>query len=112
MHLNDITEITHAISKDKGFWDEDRNYGEIIALIHSELSEALEELRTHPIPEFVYDTEDEKGELKPNGFFVELADSIIRILDVCGHHGIDMENVILHKLNYNSTRGRKHNKEF
>lgn len=112
MHLNDITKIAHAISKDKGFWDEDRNYGEAIALMHSELSESIECLRDCHDPEFVYDEEDSNGELKPNGFFIELADCIIRILDVCGRHHIDMESVILHKLNYNSTRAKKHGREF
>lgn len=68
----------HENAQKHGWWEEDRQYGEIIALIHSELSEALEEHRdSKPL---VYDGENGK----PEGCAVELIDAVIRILDYLG----------------------------
>lgn len=74
-----------------------------LALIHSEVSEALEELRNgRHYTEVYYNGE------KPEGFPVELADTVIRILDLCAMTGIDLEAVLLKKLAFNVTRGHKH----
>lgn len=47
IEFNDLASWAHRTSEDKGFWDkgDDRNFGEMIALVHSELTEALEEDR-------------------------------------------------------------------
>jgi len=42
---DDVESAVHANAKAKGFWDKERNDGEALALIHSEVSEALEALR-------------------------------------------------------------------
>lgn len=45
MSLNDLAQQIHQTAVEHGFWDEERNFGEMLALMHSELSEALEEHR-------------------------------------------------------------------
>lgn len=49
---------------------------------------------------------------KPEGVAVELADAVIRIADLCGHLGIDLEAAIALKMDYNETRPFKHGKRF
>ncbi len=104
--LNELTRICHQDAVDKGFWDSERNKGELIALMHSELSEALEDLRDNKEPLYL----DENG--KPCGVLSELADTVIRIMDFCGHEKYDLEKAILEKLEYNKTRPYKHNRNF
>ncbi|WFR64178.1 hypothetical protein P9222_08390 [Paenibacillus amylolyticus] len=45
---------------------------------------------------------------KPCGIPSELADIVIRVLDVCGHYGIDLEKAIQEKMAYNATRPQRH----
>ena len=73
----------------------DRNKGEMIALIHSELSEALE-----------YERKGGNDKHLPHrpGAEVEMADAIIRILDYCGYCGYDIDGAVKEKHEYNKTR--------
>ena len=50
--------------------------------------------------------------VKPEGVAVELADAVIRIADLCGHLGIDLDAVIAEKMAYNADRPYKHGKRF
>lgn len=59
----------------------------------------------------VTDATERRGE-KPEGVAVELADAVIRIADLCGHLGIDLEAAIDLKMAYNETRPFKHGKRF
>ena len=78
-----------------GWWEEDRTISEICALIHSELSEALEEARAARPMMYVMDEYNGEyiqnpkyfGAKKPEGIAVELADAVIRMLDWMAHCG-------------------------
>ena len=96
--LNELAQIVHEIAKSKGFWDQERNDGELIALMHSELSEALEVLRYPDHAEEPIET--------------ELADCIIRILDFCAARDLDIEKAIERKIEKNKGRKWKHGKRF
>ncbi len=95
--INNLILECHAIAKEKGWWDDSRNDGELIALMHSELSEALEALRNHG-------TKDNLAE--------ELADCCIRIFDYCGAREINLEETLRKKIGYNKTRPYRHGKKF
>jgi len=104
--ITKLCEEAHDNAKAHGFDDPATTFGDRIALMHSELSEALEEFRDgHPLAYVYYRTEKPT---KPEGIPIELADVVIRIADLCGKHGIDLESAIRVKLAYNRTRPHKH----
>ena len=92
--INDLVKRAHDNSVKHGFWEEDKNFGEVIALMHRDGKKANE-------------TYYENG-TKPCGIPSELADVVIRIFDFCGGNDIDLEKIILEKMEYNETRPYKH----
>lgn len=115
MEIKDIVQKAHDNAVKHGFWDPPLPFGTAIALIHSELSEALEEERAgRPLVWYHYGHEDacQYRNQKPEGVAVELADAVIRIADLCGHLGIDLDAVIAEKMAYNAGRPYKHGKRF
>ncbi|MFW5436336.1 hypothetical protein [Paenibacillus apiarius] len=102
----DIKRLVHEVHQnaiDKGWYEEPRNFGELVALMHSELSEALEDYRNGRGFNDIYYEGD-----KPCGIPIELADTVIRIFDTCGHLGIDLDEAIGLKMVYNQSRPERH----
>ena len=103
VNLTEFAKEVHNYNKEKGFWETPREIPELIALMHSELSEALEAHRK--------DLMDDKLTHR-SGVEVELADCIIRILDTCGAFGLDIHGAMMEKIAYNKTRPHKHGKKY
>ena len=118
MNLNELAKEAHQIAVDHGWWEKEPSFGDLVALMHSELSEALEEYRAdrgmvwHKVEEikarYPGESDVKLVSCKPEGIAVELADCIIRILDWMGKEGVDMEAVIREKMDYNRTRPYRH----
>lgn len=98
--LNTLAEEIVAINRANGWRSADRSdwqnrpehVAAKLALIHSEASEALEALRVNDLPLFEE----------------ELADTLIRVLDLAGGLWIDMDTVVRIKLAKNRGRGHRH----
>ena len=100
------------------------NIPEKLMLMVSELGEALEHYRSgigmngsvYEIPETgefkaradMTNTEQALCKDKPDGFWVEIADTVIRIMDLAEAYEIDLEAIILEKHHYNQTRPYRH----
>ena len=102
--INSLTKKAHQNAIAHGWWNEERSFGEIIALMHSELSEALEYDRkgngqSDHIPEFT-------------GVEEELADVVIRIFDYCGRKNLRLGEAIIAKMQFNESRPYKHGKRY
>jgi NTP pyrophosphatase (non-canonical NTP hydrolase) len=105
--LQSLQRDIHALAVEKGWWDKPRPIPELIALMHSELSEALEAYREAPHLDALTAFQIGAGG-KPEGFASELADVVIRALDAAGSLGIDLGEVILEKHSFNATRPHRH----
>jgi NTP pyrophosphatase (non-canonical NTP hydrolase) len=109
MHIYEIQKQIYDIAFFHGWHDgAERSFGDIIALCHSELSEALESFRNDGDIVSIKIETTKDGREKPTGVPIELADCIIRILDYCQDVGIDMEEAIKMKCEYNKTRTYRH----
>lgn len=91
--INSWQKAVHKCAISKGWWDWERGVPELLCLIHSEVSEALEAYRNN---------------LEAEKFAEELADVAIRLLDSCEHWGIDLEAAIQKKHKYNLSRKYRH----
>ena len=100
MSVAHLQERIHETAVEHGWWDLDRSIGEVLMLAVTELAEAMEAYRDgNPSSE------------KIDGFTKveeELVDTIIRILDLAGGMGYDIENALWAKMDYNETRPYRH----
>ena len=120
--INKLSKEIHENNKSKGFYDSEKNIGEMLALIHSEVSEALEcdrkgmySNRTPIALKNMMNESDFKGmfeRLVKNTFQDELADIMIRVMDLAAFKGIDLESHIMAKVKYNTMRPHKHGKKY
>ena len=129
MNINELAKEVHENAVAHGWWEKPPTLPEALCLIHAELSEALEEYREgNPL---IYGTcalaaEDCKfsgvcdrvgrpgegegidGPCKPEGIAVELADAILRTLDLMAALGVDVDAVVMAKHKYNLGREYRH----
>lgn len=106
--IKEVAEDCYLTALRKGWHDKPREFGTDIALIHSELSEALEDARAKGDGENINDTWYEGTKRKPCGVPSELADAVIRIFDTSIKWGIDIEAAILEKMAFNEDRSFRH----
>jgi len=129
MTIKKLQDTAFANALKHGFHHKDQNFGEQLMLIVSELSEALEADRignrfnksnSEFLEKYANNKTTESEEICSAVFRVkvkdrvedELADAMIRIADLAGYLGIDLETHIKAKMRYNETRPEKHGKEY
>lgn len=135
--LNETAKVVYELNKEKGFWDKERNVGELLMLVVSELGEAMEAHRKghfaklehfennisksriiNKDPNYEGDITPERAyeahfsTLMKDTFEDEIADSIIRLLDLSHGLNIDIEKHINAKIEYNKSRPRLHGKKY
>lgn len=124
--LNELANKAHAAAVEKGFYERKRDLPELAMLIITELSEAVEAERKGAKIEAYrqkwaceYNVEDwdanifAKYDIDMRGTIEEeIADAIIRILDLCGYYGINIDAWVETKMKYNSMRPKKHGKVY
>lgn len=100
--VNYMSELCHGVAKEQGWWTNletgeplERNKGELLCLIHSEVSEVMEGVRKNLMDEKLPHRSAEE---------VEMADVLIRIFDYAGAYNLDLGGALIEKLIYNTKR--------
>lgn len=100
--MNVLQDVCHGLAREAGWWNDletgeplSRNKGELLCLIHSEISEAMEGVRKDLMDDKLTHRKMEE---------VELADAVIRILDYAGAYGLDIGGAMIEKMVYNTRR--------
>jgi len=128
VNLNTLRDEVYENAKAHGFHEVGRTVGDSLMLIATEVSEAFEAYREGAkVGEMLYECKNPKGDCgedrsvrchpddgsdgclhKPVGVPSEIADVMIRCLDFCGEHNIDIDRVVIEKMAFNKTRPFKH----
>ena len=111
MTITELQDLIFQTNKNKGWFDEERTFGDDIALIHTEVSEAFEAYRDRGLEDWYSDYYHELTKTlipKPEGVGSELADVIIRVLDTCKRYNIDIQAKVTEKALFNTKRNFKH----
>lgn len=114
--LNDLAEEISSTSEAKGFWDPE-DVGDMgiiplkLVLISDEVSEALKAFRDE-YDDSEEDPQTRMTEMQEEDFAEEVADIIIRALDLAGYYGFDIGNIVLNKIEKNKDRPYRHGKRF
>jgi NTP pyrophosphatase (non-canonical NTP hydrolase) len=123
--ISDLVKEVRKVMVANGWHDKPRTFGDDIALIHSEASEAFEDHRNGKEPDDIWYEYTIEGALiehpspelylgdvlvlgKPCGIPSELADIIIRVCDTAGRYDVDLDEIIAQKMKYNETRSSRH----
>lgn len=122
--INELAKEVHQNAKNHGFFDSEKNIGEMLALIHSEVSEALEcdrkdkyfkklqlpLINYEQLPDLTFQVQF-ANDVKDT-FEDELADIMIRVMDLAAFKGVNLEAHIKAKMRFNSLREHKHGKKY
>ena len=121
-NIGKIATIVHDLAKAKGFYDKETSLGEKLMLIVSELGEAIEADRKKRSADLQAYREAVVNQGVPrqtaferhvkDSLADELADAVIRLLDLCAHLGIDIAEHVMLKTEYNAGRPRLHGKKY
>ena len=100
--LQAAQDVCHSAAVRGGWWSDlttgkpkERNKGELLMLMVSEIAEAMEGERKDLMDDHLPHRRMAE---------VELADAVIRIMDYCGGHGYDLAGALIEKLRYNAER--------
>lgn len=113
MNIKQMQWMAHRVAVEKGWWPNGtelnkpwERFTEAIALIHSEVSEALEEYRSRGKNSL--ETIYREGDGKPEGLGPELADILIRVGDLAEALGVNLDEEVFRKMEFNKTRPHRH----
>jgi len=104
MNIKELQKAVHENAVKHGWLENPHTIGELLMLVTTEVAEAFEEIRKGKEANEIYYADNGKMEGVPS----ELADIVIRVMDLCEHYGIDLEKAILEKHEFNKTRPYKH----